>query len=451
MAAIHARSALTATGWQDDLRIVIDGGRITALTPGARPQPDDERHGLVVPGMPNLHSHAFQRGMAGLSEMRGPTEDSFWSWRDVMYRFALSMTPDQAEAVAAELYAEMLESGFTRVGEFHYLHHDVDGRPYGDIAEMAVRITAAAATTGIALTLLPVFYAHATFGGVEPTSGQRRFVSGLDAFARLVDGSRHAIRALPESRFGLAPHSLRAATIGELQAVAAMAPDEPIHIHVAEQVKEVEDCIAWGGRRPVEQLFDSVAVDKRWCLIHATHMIPEERRRVAQSGAVVGLCPVTEGSLGDGIFPGRDYFAEGGRFGVGTDSNILIGVPDELRQLEYTQRLAHGARNVLATAGTSTGRTLFDRARAGGGQALAATSEIVVGAPADLVALKPTAGGDLMTTPDRVLDVWIFAERARVDTVWVNGVKRVADGRHVDRDAISARFEAAARELRAAI
>jgi formimidoylglutamate deiminase len=394
--------------------------------------------------MPNLHSHAFQRGMAGLAETRGPGSDSFWSWRNVMYRFALSMTPDDVEAVAAQLYVEMLEAGFTRVGEFHYLHHDKDGGHYADIAEMAARIASAASETGIALTLLPVFYAHAGFGGTAPGEGQRRFINDRDAYTALLERCRALTDALPEGITGVAPHSLRAVTPDELSAVVAIAGDKPIHIHIAEQVKEVEDSIAWSGRRPVEWLLDNQSVDGRWCFIHATHMTEAETRAMAKVGAIAGLCPVTEANLGDGTFP-AEFFAAGGRFGVGSDSNVLIGLPDELRQLEYSQRLAHRARNVLAAPGGSTGRALFDGALAGGAAALGAEAGLAAGRAADFVSVKARHGLDL--AGDMLLDAWIFANGATVDCVWVNGRKQVENGRHLAREAIGQRFGATMRAL----
>ena len=254
MTTLFATQALLPDGWASNVRISIDGTQITAIESGATPLPGDERHAIVLPAMPNLHSHAFQRGMAGLAETRGPSTDSFWSWREVMYRFALAMTPDQVEAVAAQLYVEMLESGFGRVGEFHYLHHDRDGKPYANVAEMAERIAAAAAATGISLTLLPVFYAHSGFGGAAPGDGQRRFINDLPGFARLLDESRRAVASLDGAVVGVAPHSLRAVTPEELNEVTALAWGGPIHIHVAEQTREVEDCVAWSGARPVEWL-----------------------------------------------------------------------------------------------------------------------------------------------------------------------------------------------------
>jgi formimidoylglutamate deiminase len=439
--AIFAEQAFLPDGWHSNARIVVSDGRIATVAPDTTSQPGDERHAILLPGMPNLHSHAFQRGMAGLAELRGPPADSFWSWREVMYRFALSMTPEQVEAVAAQLYVEMLEAGFSRVGEFHYLHHDRHGQPYANIAEMAERITAAAADAGIGLTLLPVFYAHSSFGGAAPNAGQRRFINDVNRFSRLVEKCLECVRTLNQGIVGVAPHSLRAVTPEELESIAVMVPGGPIHIHIAEQVKEVEDCLAWSGARPVEWLLANAKVDKRWCLIHATHMTEAETAAMAKSEAIAGLCPITEANLGDGTFAAPLFTRHGGRFGIGSDSNVLIGLPDELRQLEYSQRLAHRARNVLSVAGGSTGRALFDAALDGGSAALGAgPSRIAAGASADFVSLDghhPSLAGK---TGDAVLDAWIFANGTKVDCVWVHGKKLVSSGRHARRDAVAARF-----------
>ena len=450
MHAVHARDALTPQGWRSDARLLVEAGEIHAIEIGVPPQPGDERCGLIVPGTPNLHSHAFQRGMAGLAETRGPTADNFWTWREAMYRFALTMSPDDVEAVATMLYVEMLEAGFTRVGEFHYLHHDRDGSPYASIGEMASRIAAAASESGIRLTLLPCFYAHATFGGAPPRPEQRRFICDLGSFARLLEESRTNLSTLPGARIGVAPHSLRAVTMEELVALIAMAGDGPIHIHVAEQEKEVEDCLAWSGARPVEHLLSQAPVDQRWCLIHATHMTKTETVRLASTGAVAGLCPVTEANLGDGTFNAPLFRTQGGRFGIGSDSNVLIGVADELRQLEYAQRLAHRERNVLGDARISTGRGLFEAALAGGGAALGSLARLEAGAPADFVSLKRDHALVEPLKPDGVLDAWIFVERSLVDGVWVAGEKLVENGRHKKRDAIEKRFRVAINSLRAA-
>ena len=442
---IHAKSALLPQGWATDVRIHVAEGRIANIETGVSPVSGDETHAVIVPAMPNLHSHAFQRAMSGLTEMRGLGEDSFWSWRTLMYRFALSMTPDQVEAVAAQLYMEMLEAGFGRVGEFHYLHHDIDGSAYANIAELAERIAAAASQTGIALTLLPVFYAHSGFGGAAPLDGQRRFINSLDSFEHLLEGCRTATSGLPNSFVGVAPHSLRAVTPDELRAVSKMAPHAPLHIHIAEQVKEVEDCIAWSGKRPVEWLLANADVTSRWCLIHATHMTQEETIGMAKSGAVAGLCPVTEANLGDGTFPASAFLSAGGALGIGSDSNVLIGLGDELRQLEYSQRLAQRARNVMAPANGSTGQTLFDLALKGGAQALGAEVGITMGKTADFVSLDISRAPYLNV--DTILDGWIFGGLVRPDTVWISGRLVVKDGHHIARSEISRRFNAAMASL----
>lgn len=462
MEFIHAATALLPDGWNADVRIGLADGRIASVESGVAAAPGDERHAIAVPGMPNLHSHAFQRGMAGLAEVRGPSTDSFWSWREAMYRFALAMTPAQVEAVAAQLYVEMLEAGFTRVGEFHYLHHDEAGRPYADAAEMAARIAAAAQATGIGLTLLPVFYARATFGGAPAGAAQRRFVNGIDGYARLLDATRAALRPLAGAVVGVAPHSLRAVTPEELAAVVVLAGAGPIHIHIAEQLKEVDDCVAWSGARPVDWLLDHAEVDARWCLVHATHMTPDESRRAAASGAVVGLCPITEANLGDGIFDAPTFTAAGGRFGIGSDSNVQVGVADELRLLEYSQRLALRSRNVMAVAGGSTGRALFDAALRGGALALGAAGAagagsgachagpgLAVGASADLLTLAADHPAMVGRSGDRLFDAWVFTGQALVDCVWVRGCKQVEGGRHRRRDEIAAAFRSAMAQLSA--
>jgi formiminoglutamate deiminase len=435
--------ALLPQGWARDVRIAIDTGRIIDIVSGGVAGPGDERHRIGLPGISNLHSHAFQRGMAGLAEIRGTSSDSFWTWREVMYRFVGRMTAEDIEAVAAQAYVEMLEAGFTRVGEFHYIHHDVSGAPYDNPAELAERIAAATEATGIGLTLLPVFYAHAGFGGRAPEAGQRRFVNDIDRFSRLVDASRRALAGQEGATVGVAPHSLRAVTPAELGAMVSLAGPGPIHIHIAEQTREVDECIAWSGQRPLQWLFDHAPVDRRWCLIHATHAIDAEIRSVAESGAVAGLCPVTEANLGDGTFNAPEFIKRGGVFGIGSDSNVLIGVADELRQLEYSQRLALKARNVLACGDTaSTGRALFDGALRGGSQALGvATSGLTEGAFADIVSFD--AGNIALAgrADDAILDSWIFgAGRSLVDCVWARGRKVVKDGRHHDRETVASRF-----------
>jgi formimidoylglutamate deiminase len=450
MSTLHFGSALLPSGWADDVQVVVTDGIIAEVTAGTAAETGDERHALAIPGIASLHSHAFQRGMAGLAEIRGNTADTFWTWRETMYRFALEMTPEDTEAVAALLYVEMLEQGYTRVGEFHYLHHDHDGAPYANPAEMATRIARAAESTGIGLTLLPCFYAHNSFGGTAPHAGQRRFICSVDQFAELVAAARTIVRALPGANVGIAPHSLRAVTPDELAAIVPLAGAGPVHIHAAEQIREVEECVAWSGRRPVEWLLEHAPVNRRWCLIHATHTTATEIAALANSGAVAGLCPVTEANLGDGIFPAREFIDAGGRFGIGTDSNVLIGVTDELRQLEYGQRLRHHERNVLSGGpGISTGRALFDVALAGGGQALAQPIVgLQAGARADVVTLDTTHPSLAARRGDAVLDGWIFAAKAgAVDCVWAGGNKVVEGGRHQLREKARDTFNATLRRL----
>jgi formiminoglutamate deiminase len=433
--------------WQREVRLTVANGRIASIETEAAAGVDDERHRVALPGLCNVHSHGFQRGMAGLSERRSRPDDNFWSWREIMYRFLDRLTPEDVAAITAQAYAEMLEGGFTRVGEFHYLHHDPAGAAYADPAEMAGAIARASAAAGIGLTLLPVFYAHGNFGAAPPSAGQRRFLNDIDGFGQLLDAARAKLSG--DANLGVAPHSLRAVAPGELAALLDMSPAGPVHIHAAEQVKEVADCIAWSGARPVEWLLDNAGVDERWCLIHSTHLDANEVRRLAASGAVAGLCPVTEANLGDGIFPAVDYLAAGGRFGVGTDSNILVDAAQELRALEYSQRLAHRARALLAGEDSPfVGANLFARALAGGAQALGVPAGLAVGHAADMISLDLDHPSFAGTDDATLLDRWIFAARAgAIDSVWRAGVKRVEKGRHVDADAIGAAYRACVARL----
>jgi formiminoglutamate deiminase len=440
------KAALLADGWAERVRMTAQDGRIVALISDAAPEVGDARHGVAIPGVANLHSHAFQRGMAGMAERRGPGADSFWTWRDVMYRFANAIGPDEVEAIAALAFVEMLEAGFVRVGEFHYVHHDRDGTPFANPAEMGGRLVAAAAETGIGLTLLPVLYMASGFGGVVPKPEQRRFVHDVDGYARLIEASRTAVAGLADARVGVAPHSLRAVTAEGLYAALAVGAEGPVHIHIAEQIGEVEDCLRHSGARPVEWLLANAPVDARWCLVHATHVTPAELAGIARTGAVVGLCPITEANLGDGVFPAAGLLATGGRFGVGSDSNVLIDLAQELRSLEYSQRLTHQARNLLSGADCpSTGRTLFDAARRGGAQALGAERhDLAPGACADFVTLDsshPTLAGG---SGDALLDAFVFANGGgMIDGVWCGGRQWVQDGRHVAREAVVRRYSAA--------
>ncbi|KAF1712418.1 formimidoylglutamate deiminase [Pseudoxanthomonas kalamensis DSM 18571] len=436
--------ALLSDGWASAVRMGSKDGRIAELATGQTCQPGDVCLAIGVPGLGNLHSHAFQRGMAGLTEARGAGvdgSDSFWSWRELMYRFLDRLDPDDFQAIAEQAYMEMLEAGFTRVGEFHYLHHAPDGRAYADPAEMATRVAAAAQMTGIGLSLLPVFYAHADFGGAAPSPAQRRLIHDVDGFAALLEGSARAIAPLGDAVLGMAPHSLRAVTPQELSALLPLNAG-PVHIHIAEQLREVEACLAWSGQRPLQWLLTNAPVDERWCLVHATHAHADEVAAIAASGAVVGLCPITEANLGDGVFPMRNFVAAGGRFGVGSDSNVLIDAAEELRLLEYVQRLQHCGRNVLVPPITSasSGRWLFESALHGAAQALGVETGLRVGAPADLVELDPTHPALASRKGDAWLDSWVFAAAgSAVRSVWRNGEPLVAEGRHRQREAIECR------------
>jgi formimidoylglutamate deiminase len=437
------QAALLPTGWARAVCLVVSQGRICEVRCDVSPVPQDECHAVAIPGLANVHSHTFQRAMAGLAERAGPASDDFWTWREVMYSFVDRLAPDDVEAIAAWAFAEMLESGFTRVAEFHYLHHQPNGKPYLQLAELAIRIAAAAGETGIGLTLLPVLYSHGNFGGVPPSGAQRRFINETERFSRLVAASHEAVRPLPGAIVGVAPHSLRAVVPPDLDRVAQLAIDGPIHIHVAEQIREVNDCLAWSGRRPVEWLLDHAAVDSRWCLVHATHLSVSEMRGLAASGAVAGLCPVTEANLGDGIFPARDYLAAGGLFGLGTDSNVRIDASAELAALEYSQRLQHQQRNVLAGApGESTGRRLFSAALHGGAQATGISKVgLAPGYAADFLSLNVSHPSLVGRSEDALLDSWIFAGgTAAIDCVWRAGRKVVAEGRHVQRERLATRY-----------
>lgn len=444
---LFAATALLPEGWVDNLRIEVREGRIFALERDAQPYAGEQRTSALLPGMPNLHSHAFQRGMAGLTEYRGPAADNFWSWRSLMYRFVGRMTPEDLEAVTTWAFIEMLEAGFTRVGEFHYVHHDPAGKSYADPAELTARVVASAERAGIALTLLPVFYAQGGFGGAPATEGQRRFLHDVPGFARLLEAGRNLAARLPDSVVGIAPHSLRAVTPEQLDELLPLAAAGPIHMHAAEQTGEVEQCQAWSGARPVQWLLDHAPVDTRWCLVHSTHVDDDEIAGLAGSGAVAGLCPITEANLGDGIFPAAQYLVARGRFGIGTDSNVSISVSDELRQLEYSQRLRDRARNVVDGATPSTGRTLFGGALLGGSQALGVDPDktgIVVGAPADFFSLNGDEPVYAERRGDALLDSFVFAgARAPIDGVWRAGRQCVSAGRHHARDEAARAWRAA--------
>ncbi len=443
---LHAAAALLPAGWARDVLIELDAdGQIATVRANREPGDAERMSGPVLPGMPNLHSHAFQRALAGRSGRAGDSGDSFWTWREAMYAFLERIDADAFEAIAAQAYVEMLKAGYTAVAEFHYVHHDPLGRPYADRAELSRRIAAAATEAGIALTLLPVFYAHAGFGGANATVNQRRFVHTMDSFARLW-ATLAGDAAACGYTLGVAPHSLRAVTPGELAAAVALAaPEAPIHIHAAEQVGEVADCIAWSGLRPVDWLLDHANVGARWCVVHATHVAVDEVRRLAACGAVAGLAPTTEADLGDGTFPARAYVDAGGALGIGSDSNTAIDPFAELRQLEWSQRLAELKRNVLADGDVPVGRAIYSRAAAGGAQAVAQPiGAISPGRRADLVVLDGNHPALAELPADAWLEAAIFGPCARpVRDVMVSGRWVVRDGCHSREARVLARYRAA--------
>ena len=453
---LFAPVALTPEGWGENIRVSIDQtGRIAAVETGATAQAgDDILAGRILLAAPaNLHSHAFQRAMAGLTETRGPHgHDGFWSWRRQMYRFLEKLDPDRIEAIAALTYMEMLEAGYASVGEFHYLHHRPGGGAYDDPAETSARIAAAALETGIGLTHLPVLYARGGADGRTLEGGQLRFGCDLDRFAILYEAAARIIAELPaDARIGIAPHSLRAVPPDMLADVVRLS-DGPIHIHIAEQIGEIDEISAAYGARPVTWLLANADVDERWCAVHATHMTPEETDALARSGAVAGLCPITEANLGDGIFNAPGFLAAGGVFGIGSDSNVRIALAEELRTLEYSQRYRAHARAVLCAPGGSVGRALFDAVLKGGARALGRDAgTIAPGQWADLTALDADNLALADLTGDALLDAWIFAgDDNLVSDVWSAGRHVVTDGRHVKRQVIEARYRDRTKDLKAA-
>lgn len=451
MNVIHAGEALLQTGWARDVRVVLEGGRIASVEADATPQSGDYRTGILLPAPANLHSHAFQRAMAGLTERRGADpSDNFWTWRKAMYAFLDALTPDDVEAIAAFVQMEMLEAGYAANVEFHYLHHGPDGRAYDNLAEMSQRIAAAADTTGIGLTLLPVLYQQGGCDGRPLGAGQIRFGNDVSRFEALVEGALEALKPLPgDTRLGISAHSLRAVSREGLAACIAMKPGAPLHMHLAEQTGEVDEVLEAYGARPTEWLLANAEVDARWCLIHCTQMTDAETRSLARTGAVAGLCPITEANLGDGIFNGTTWLDAGGRFGVGSDSNVRIALSEELRQLEYSQRLRDRSRAALATCEKSAGRVLLEGAGLGGAQAAGREAGVIAaGKLADLMALDTTHISLEGRSGDLTLDSWIFAgDDAMVSDVWAAGRHQVRGGRHVAHDAITERYRATIRRL----
>jgi formimidoylglutamate deiminase len=432
---IHCNILLQGDRWRRDAVLsVTQDGLISGIEQDTPDSADIALGGIVVPGMPNVHSHSFQRLIAGLTGPRGRQRDSFWSWREAMYRTANRISPEQFGAVAQWVFLEMLKEGFTSCVEFHYLHHQPGGAAYANPAEMSMRVVEAASASGIGLTLLPVLYCSSGFGHDRVDEEQSRFANTAEQYLRLLETCDNAIGNRPLVALGLAPHSLRAVPAAILHEVLQSWPDRrcPVHIHIAEQPAEVEACMEHLGARPVEYLLGQFGVDRRWCLVHATHMTTDEARTAAGSGATACLCPTTEADLGDGVFRTAGWLQAGGRFAIGSDSNVRISVAEELRLLEYNERLASGQRNVLASDGSSCGRFLYQHAASSGGVAAGqAVGQLGQGFRADLVELD--AAHELVAgrSPDEALDSWIFAgDRSMLNSVWVAGRRVVTGGRH---------------------
>ncbi|WP_277183178.1 formimidoylglutamate deiminase [Caballeronia sp. BR00000012568055] len=456
--ALFAEHAYLPDGWRRNVLLEwTSDGTLQRVTPDLPNAPRDVARaaGPIMPGMPNLHSHAFQRAMAGLTEYRANPTDSFWSWRELMYRFAARITPDDLGAIARWLYVEMLKSGYTSVCEFHYVHHAPDGQRYGNAAELAQRVVEAARDTGIGMTMLPVLYQYSGFGAQPPRDDQRRFINTPDQLLAIIDSLRRVHPEHGALRYGVAPHSLRAVSLASLrdliEGLDAMSPGAPVHIHIAEQTAEVNACLETEGARPVQWLLDRFDVNARWCLVHATHIDANETVALAKSGAVAGLCLTTEANLGDGIFPAHDYLNAGGVFGIGSDSHIGVDWRAELRLLEYGQRLARRERNVLAASSqTKVADRLFDAALKGGAHATGRhVSALEAGARADWIVLD----ADHPNLAEQHAETWlssvVFCEHGDtpVRDVYTGGERVVEQRRHRDEARLYADYRAALARL----
>jgi len=468
MRAYRLDAALLSQGWVRDVRVVLDEhGRIRKIGPAAGdPQADDEPlqapperiKGLVVPGMSNAHSHAFQRGMAGEAEYRLSARDSFWTWRRAMYALANRMTPEGLEVLATRLFVEMLKSGYTAVAEFHYIHRRPDGESYPGANPLWEAVMAAARDAGIALTFLPTLYQASDFGGAPLREEQSRFFLETERFLHAIETLRReeAADATGLRRTGAAFHSLRAVPLETLSAAARelrrMDPGMPLHIHVAEQVKEVESCLAHTGRRPVELLLETGLLDRLWCLVHATHSTAKELEGIAASGASVCVSITTEANLGDGFFDAARFLAMGGRVAIGSDSQSSVCPAEELRWMEYQARLRKRRRAVLADATEPhVGTRLWRHGARAGAQAIGQPSgEIAVGARADWVVLDRDHASLAGAADEAALDHLLFAgASAAIRHVMVAGRWVVRDGRHALEESSCAAFRELMREHRA--
>jgi formimidoylglutamate deiminase len=441
---VWAARALLPEGWAARVTLTVQQGRITAVDTDREPPAAATRVGVLLPAPVNVHSHAFQHALAGLTERRGPDpSDTFWTWRTQMFRFLEQLSPDDIEAITAYVQMRMLEAGYAAVAEFHYLHHAPSGELYDHLGELSQRIVAAADQSGIGLTLLPVLYEVGGCDGRSLTGGQRRFGNAPDRFALLVDEARRAITSLPDDAgFGIAPHSLRAVTEDGLAAAVALAGEAPIHMHLAEQLGEVDEVLATRGVRPAEWLTEHCELSSQWTLIHCTHLTDGEADALARLGITAGLCPLTEANLGDGIFDAVRWADAGGAMAVGSDSNIRVALAEELRALDTSQRLRDHVRAVFATPERSSGHALYERILTGGARATGRTGgALEVGYWADLVALDTEATALIGREDDTLLDTWIFAgDDTLVCDVWSAGRHLVQGGMHRDRDRITRRY-----------
>ncbi|OUR78020.1 formimidoylglutamate deiminase [Alphaproteobacteria bacterium 46_93_T64] len=455
MPNLFAETALLPDGWVENVRIEVGyEGRIQSIEKNQKAKPDDLtfKDRALLPAPTNLHSHGFQRALAGLTETRGASgQDSFWTWRRIMYSFLEHLTPEDTEAINAFAQMEMLEAGYACVAEFHYVHHQANGTPYDNIAEKSHRVISASEASGIGLTLLPVYYAQGGVDGRQLEGGQLRFKNNIQQYEKLWDGASRKIQSAHiDNCMGIAPHSLRAVSKQDLEILSTIYADGPIHIHIAEQLAEIEEISRAYGKPPVQWLLDNFGVDKNWCLIHATHLTDAECMGIASSGAVAGLCPITEANLGDGIFDAKSLMKRNGVIGLGTDSNVSISLVHELRALEYSQRLNLKGRAILSTSEKSTGRTLFDAVCYGGAMAAGRKSgSIEVGAWADILALD-TASIDLLTLKgDTLLDTWFFASNSQLVTdVWSAGRHVVQNSHHINRERIERDYKTTILKLR---
>ncbi|MCH2077235.1 MAG: formimidoylglutamate deiminase [Rhodobacteraceae bacterium] len=449
---IFSARALVEDTWQKDVLVEVgETGLIERIAVEEEPSSDAVKVDSLLPAIANLHSHSFQRAMAGMTEYRAKGQDSFWTWRTLMYQFLEHLTPEHIEAIAGQVFVEMLEAGYASVGEFHYVHHQPGGTHYASQTELSDRIFAAADQTGIGLAHLPVLYSYGGAGKQELVEGQTRFGHSVDQFAQLMEALQsRLLEANPDTTLGIAPHSLRATSPDELAQVTASFGNGPVHIHIAEQPKEVADISDWLGARPVEWLLDHENVASNWCLIHATHMTETETVDFATTGAVAGLCPITESNLGDGIFNGTDFLAAGGAFGVGSDSNVRISLSEELRTLEYSQRLRDISRNLMVPGEGSVGHSLYKRAAEGGAQALSRNAGgIAVGKLADLTAINSNHPYLCALSEDQLINGFCFAADDSVVTdVWSAGRHMVKAGRHVHRDAVFSNYRTAMNDLK---